>query len=71
MVRKNRISTESLQNGQIWELKDANLQIDLVGKTLVHYKHYKGKTKRAPISLATKEALQKYLKANHAILVQE
>jgi len=67
-MRKNRVP---LQSGQVWELADSNLQIGLVGKTLVHYKHYKGKTKRAPISLAAKYVLEKYLKENKAILVQE
>ena len=70
MTRTSRLPQEPLQSGQIWELPDSNLQIDLVGKTLVHYKHYKGKTKRAPISLAGKKALEKYLKANKATLVQ-
>ncbi len=50
---------------------DSNLQIDLVGKRLVHYKHYKGGTKRSPISLAGIDVLEKYLKENKAILIQE
>ena len=49
---------------------DSNLQIDLVGKTLIHYKHYKGQTKRAPVSLAGKAVLEKFLKKNKAVLVQ-
>jgi len=71
MKRKTRTSITPIQSGQIWELADSNLQIDLVGKTLVHYKHYKGKTKRAPVSLAAKTVLEKYLVENKAILVQE
>lgn len=55
----------------MWELQDSNLQIGLIGKTLVHYKHYKGKTKRAPISLTGIKVLEEYLKENKAILVQE
>ncbi len=68
---KSRIPLKEFQNGQIWELADSNLQIALVGKTLVHYKHFKGKTKRAPISIAAKKVLEKYLIEKKAILVQE
>ena len=69
MKQKNRIPIQPFQSGQIWRLEDSNLQIGLVGKTLVHYKHYKGNTKRAPISLAGKKVLEKYLKDKKAILV--
>ena len=71
MKRKSRIPLPEFQNGQVWQMANSNLQIDLVGKTLVHYKHYQGKTKRAPISLSGKKALEKYLKEHKAILVQE
>jgi hypothetical protein len=71
MKRKPRAVIKPFQSGQIWEVADSNLQIGLVGKTLVHYKHYKGKTKRAPVSLAAKTVLEKYLLDNNAILVQE
>lgn len=52
-------------------MQDSNLQIQLVGKRLVHYKHYKGETKRVSISLSGKEELEKYLRQNKGILVQE
>lgn len=68
---KQRIAAEQLVNGQVWQLGDSNLQIKLVGKRLVHYKHFKGKNHRAPISLSGKEVLEKYLKVNKGILVQE
>ena len=60
-----------LQNGQIWQMDDSSLRIELVGKRLVHYKLYKGKTNRSPISLSGKEVLMKFLTAHKAILVQE
>ena len=69
MKQKSRIPLEPFQSGQIWRLEDSNLQIGLVGKTLVHYKHYKGNTKRAPISLAGKTVLEKYLREKKAVLV--
>lgn len=71
MKKKSRVPQPRLQSGQVWELKDSNLQIDLVGKMLVHYKHYKGKVKRAPISITGIKVLEEYLKENKAILVQE
>lgn len=71
MNQKNRTQSELFQSGQIWRMGDSNLQIDLVGKTLIHYKHYKGQTKRAPVSLAGKAVLEKFLKKNKAVLVQE
>ena len=68
---KQRISIKQLESGQVWQLPDSNLKIQLVGKRLVHYKHFKGNNHRAPISLSGKEALEKYLKVNKGILVQE
>ena len=69
-LRKNRVLLQPFQSGQIWQMEDSNLQIELVGKRLVHYKLYKGKTKRTPISLSGKEVVEKFLKENKAILVQ-
>ena len=53
----------------IWQMKDANLHVEGVGKRLVHYKLFKGAAKRAPISLSGKEAVAKYLETNKAVLV--
>jgi hypothetical protein len=60
-----------LQTGQVWELENSNLHIGLIGKTLVHYKHFKDNAKRAPISLIAKKGLEKYLKENKATLLQK
>jgi hypothetical protein len=69
MISKNRSSLPPFVSGQVWQLADSNLQIGVVGKTLVHYKHFKGQARRAPISLALKEVLEKYLRVNKAVLV--
>jgi len=69
-MQKRRISLKPLESGQVWELSGSNLQIGLIGKTLVHYKLYKGKTGRAPVSLARKKVLEKYLQDNKAVLVE-
>ncbi len=70
MTRKNRAIIHPLETGQIWELEDSNLHIGIVGKTLVHYKHFKGEVKRAPNSLTPKTVLEKYLRDKKAVLVQ-
>jgi hypothetical protein len=57
-----------LEQGQIWELNGSNLQIGIVGKRLVHYKHFAGKAKRANNSLASIPVLEKYLSDNNAVL---
>ncbi len=71
MKRSNRGSLKPLQNGQVWRLKDSSVEIQLVGKTLVHYKVFKGETKRAPASLSGKDALEKFLRAQKGVLVRE
>ncbi len=53
-------------------MADSDVQISLVGKTLVHYKHFKSsQPKRAPVSLANKSVLEAYLKSNKATLVPQ
>jgi len=68
--RKSRVEPKPLESGQVWQMEDSSLQIELVGKRLVHYKLYKGTVKRVPISLSGKEAVVEYLKENRATLVQ-
>ena len=58
-----------LQSGQIWQMKDANLHVEVVGKMLVHYKLFKGTAKRAPTSLSGKQVVERYLEKNNALLV--
>jgi hypothetical protein len=70
-TRKRRTPFQALQNGQIWEMDGSSLRIGLVGKTLVHYKHYKGGAKRPPTLLSGKSVLERLLEEQHAILVQE
>lgn len=50
---------------------DSNLEIGVVGKTLVHYKHYKGQLKRVPVSLASKRELGKFLREQKAVLARQ
>jgi len=69
-IRKKPSCLQPFEDGQIWQMGDASLQIGHVGKTLVHYKLHKGTTKRTPISLSGKKVLEQYLKQNKAVLVQ-
>ena len=70
MKPKNRISQLPLERGQVWQMKDANLHVEVVGKMLVHYKLFKGNAKRAPTSLSGKEVVERYLERNNAVLAQ-
>lgn len=67
-IRKNRPTLQPFETGQIWQMEDSHLEIGIIGKTLVHFKHYKGQVKRSPVSLLNKDALVKYLLANRAVL---
>ncbi len=59
------------QAGQIWQVDDFTLRISLVGKTLVHFKRYKGQAKASQISLSSKPQLEQYLISRKATLVKE
>lgn len=64
-------SAPALETGQVWEMANSNLRIGLIGKTLVHYKHYKGSCPRASVSLTGKAALKEYLVKHKAVLSKE
>jgi hypothetical protein len=68
ITTQSQSSDPLLTQGQIWALTDSNLQIGMVGKTLVHYKHFKGQAKRANNSLTSIRVLKKYLEDNKAVL---
>ena len=69
MKQKSRIPLKLLETGQVWRMEDSHLDIDLVGKYLVHYKLIKQEAKRTPMSLSSIKAVEKYLKDNKAVLV--
>ena len=69
MHQKSRISLKPLETGQVWRMEDSHLDIDLVGKYLVHYKLIKREARRTPMSLSSIKAVAKYLKDNKAVLV--
>ena len=70
MNQKTRISLKPLETGQVWQMEDSHLHVDLVGKHLVHYKLIKHEAKRTPMSLSNIKAVEKYLKVNKAVLME-
>ncbi len=54
--------------GQIWQMEDSQIEIGLTGKRLVHYRHYKPMAKRPSVQLSGKDALEKFLRTNRAVL---
>jgi len=65
-----RARKQPLEEGQVWRMAEANLQVGLVGKLLVHYKLGKPNAVRVPNSVGGMTAVEKYLKKNKAVLVK-
>ena len=68
-TKRNQV-LQSLEAGQVWQMDGSHLKIGLVGKRLVHYKHFKGDARRSPNSLSSIATLQKFLKVNKAVLIE-
>jgi hypothetical protein len=64
----NRVVRPPLAAGQLWRMAEANLQVDMVGRLLVHYKLGKPNALRIRRSCNSIKSIEKYLKANHAVL---
>jgi hypothetical protein len=58
-----------LAAGQIWQLGEANLKVEMVGKLLLHYKLAKPNAVRTPTSIGGISTLVKYMKKNKAVLI--
>lgn len=65
-ARRRRL--QPLANGQVWRMAEAILQVTMVGKLLVHYKLGKPNAVRVSNSVKSIAAIEKYLKANKAVL---
>jgi len=68
-TRKTGIDLPPFQSGQIWQLFDSNVEIGLVGKRLVHFKHYKIPEKRPRTQLSGIGVLEKFLRKHGATLL--
>ena len=64
-----RITQKPLEAGQVWRMADANLQVEEVGKLLVHYKLGKPNAIRLFNSCNGIKTIEKYLKKHKAVLV--
>jgi hypothetical protein len=64
-----RLQLPPLEAGQTWRMAEANLQVGMVGKLLVHYKLGKPNAIRVANSCNGIKTIEKYLKANKAVLV--
>ena len=61
-----------LKTGQSWKTEGGRLEITTLGKTLVHFRIFKGGFKRSTATtLLNYEAFQAYLKRNKAVLADE
>ena len=68
-IRRNCL--QPLEAGQVWRMPEANLQVGMVGKLLVHYKLGKPNAIRVANSCNGIKTIEKYLRAHKAVLVQE
>jgi hypothetical protein len=64
-----RLPKQPLEAGQVWRMAEANLQVGMVGKLLVHYKLGKPNAIRTANSCSGIKTIEKYLRANKAVLV--
>jgi hypothetical protein len=64
-----RVRQQPLAAGQVWKMPEANLQVGMVGKLLVHYKLGKPNAIRTANSCSGIKTIEKYLKVNKAVLV--
>ena len=68
MKSPRRTRQQPLEAGQLWRMAEANLQVGMVGKLLVHYKLGKPNAVRVPNSCNCIKTIEKYLKAKKAVL---
>jgi hypothetical protein len=70
-IRKQASLPHTFECGQVWQMADSSLRIGLVGKRLVHYKHYNLKIKRPSVLLSNKAVLERFLQERQAVLLPE
>ena len=63
-----RAPQQPLAAGQVWRMAEANLQVVMVGKLLVHYKLGKHGAVRVPHSCNCIKTIEKFLKTKKALL---
>jgi hypothetical protein len=69
MKLKKTDTLPPLEKGQLWSMKEAQVEIMDVGKTLAHYRLLQNQ-KRTPTNLGKIEMVQDYLRSHHAKLIK-
>ena len=69
--RRPRARQRPLADGQIWRMPTLRMEIQHVGKILVHYRLGKPGAVRVRSSVGGKTDVEKYLKANKAVLMRK
>lgn len=59
---------EPLADGQMWRMAETTLQVDMVGRLLVHYKLGKHNAVRVSNSIGSQTDIIKFLKKHKAVL---
>jgi len=67
---KPRARMKPLEAGQTWRMAELILQVESVGKLLVHYKLARPNAVRIPNSVGAISTIMKYLKKNKAVLAR-
>jgi hypothetical protein len=67
---KSKTRQEPLADGQVWNMADSSLRVDLVGNLLVHYKLGKHNAVRVSNSIGTKSNIENFLRKNKAVLLK-
>jgi hypothetical protein len=71
-MKTNKLTpAPEFKSGQIWRLGEDRLQIELVGKWLIHYRQYTGMDKKLPTRFTSRGDLEKLFATNKAVLVEE
>jgi hypothetical protein len=69
-IKKSAGRVPDFHNGQVWRMGADRLQIELVGKWLVHYRQFTALNKKLPTQFTARGDLEKLLRAHKAVLVQ-
>jgi len=64
----DRLDPSTLKDGQVWRMVEANLEVEAVGRLLVHYKLGKPNAIRVSKSCSSIKSVMEYLKTHKAVL---
>jgi hypothetical protein len=70
-IKKTTGRIPEFKTGQVWRLGEDRVQIELVGKWLIHYRQYTNMDKKLPTRFAARGDLEKLLSSSKAVLETE